>query len=275
MKLLDRVVAKIRPNRDIANPLSREEMIAAVREKWREVPSDESHRMYSSDLLKLSDSELLKHWREHDQSTSSKEVRGWYRERYRAEVSGRRVLDLGCGFSVDGIYLLQQGAKVTFADIVEDNLEVVQRVLGLLGLSAELYFIDDLFNFHFHEDFHFIFAIGSLIHVPFSTAQREVAAVQRFLRPGGKFLFFGYPHERFLKLRARDGAEFGRLTDGDRTPWAEWYDDKKICELFGQDFDLTFSKNFGRTGIEFNWFELIKQQGASLKSSSPGVTQSS
>jgi SAM-dependent methyltransferase len=229
-----------------------------LRDKWREVPSNDQERAFSSDLLRLDDEALLRAWKTHDASTATREIRGWYRERYQDVVKDRDILDFGCGFSVDGIHLLQHGARVTFADIVEDNIRLVERVVGLLGLEAEYYFVDDLYSFRFRHSFDYIFAIGSLIHAPFEMTQKEVAALEEHLKVGGAVLFFGYPHERFVRSGARDGADFARTTDGERTPWAEWYDGAKICALFGERFELEFERNFGPSGIDFNWFELKK-----------------
>jgi len=235
-------------------------MEKAIRDKWREVPATDRERAFSSELLKLTDDELLKCWHEHDKSTDVPEIRGWYREKYRNLVKEKDVLDFGCGFSVDGIFFLKSGANVTFADIIEDNLTLVKRIVDIHGFKANYYFIDNLYRFNFTRPFDHIFAIGSLIHVPFEMAKREVSSLQNHLKVGGRFMFFGYPHERYVSLNAKDGAEFGKMTDGERTPWAEWYDSTKICELFGSAFELEFSKNFGPTGIDFNWFELTKMR---------------
>lgn len=212
--------------------------------------------MFSRDLLKLEDEPFLRAW----QDNNSSHERQWYRDHYGSMVKGKDVLDLGCGFSVDGIHFAKCGARVTFADIVEDNLAVTRRVVAHFGLPAEYYYIDSVKRFRLPHDYDFIFAIGSLHHSPFALAQKEVAAVARFLRPGGLFLLFTYPKERFMLSGANDFGEFGRKTDGERTPWAEWYDDAKIRKLFGPGFELRWSKNFGcHDEPDFNWFEVAKQ----------------
>jgi len=86
-----------------------------------------------------------------------------------------------------------------------------------------------------------------------------VKAVSAFLRPGGLFLLLTYPWERYVSSGAKDFHEFGQKTDGERTPWAEWYDDDKIRALFGPGFELRWSKVFGRKGNpDYNWFEVVK-----------------
>ena len=91
-----------------------------------------------------------------------------------------------------------------------------------------------------------------------------MAALAAWLKPGGRFLFLGYPKERYDLYGCKNGAEFGRLTDGERTPWCEWYDEKKIRALFGPEFRLIWSRNFGQSNIEFNWFDLTKISDLSL-----------
>ena len=188
--------------------------LSRTRDKWREIPVNE-RRVFSSDLLKMDEESLLRVWRENDATPE----RQWYREHYGPLVKDKDVLDLGCGFSTDGMHFLRSGARVTFADIVQDNLAATRRVAEQFKLPAEYYFIDDIKHFHLPHDFDFIFAIGSLHNAPFELARKEVAAVSEFLRPGGKFLLFAYPKERYDQSGARNFREFGRKTDGERTPW--------------------------------------------------------
>jgi len=67
-----------------------------------------------------------------------------------------------------------------------------------------------------------------------------------------------YPRERFKLLGVRDFVAFGAKTDGERTPWAEWYDDEKVGRLFGDGFTLNWSRCFGKHETDFVWFDLTK-----------------
>jgi len=226
------------------------------------VPSSRLGRSPSEELFRLADRDLMKAWCEHDQETSSFEVRGWYREKYRQEVIGNSIVDLGCGFSVDGIYFCEAGARVTFVDIVASNLRLVERVATLRGIVSRCRFVllDDPLKPVLPEEVDLIFAIGSLHHIPFAWARQEVAALARFVRPGGKFCLFTYPLKRFFESGALDFSEFGKKTDGEATPWAEWYDHHKIRHLFdGLDFSLTYERLFGRNNDEFIWHEMTQK----------------
>jgi hypothetical protein len=214
--------------------------------------------MFSSDLLKYSDTALLEYWEQCKAETCTPEVRGWYQERYKERLATASVADIGPGVGLDGIWFAEHGARVTFVDIVEDNLALLARICALKGVAADFYYVDDFFQYRFKTQFDCFLCVGSLINAPFDFTRRQVAALAPFLHVGGKVLMLGYPKERFDASGARDGAEFGTTTDGPRTPWAEWYDDDKVIELFGPTFQLEWSRKFGADGIEFNWFELTK-----------------
>ena len=57
----------------------------------------------------------------------SDDERGWYRDKYSDEFKGRKILDLGCGSGKDGLYFAKRGAKLTFADVIVSNLELVKK----------------------------------------------------------------------------------------------------------------------------------------------------
>jgi release factor glutamine methyltransferase len=60
-------------------------------------------------------------------------------------LSGRRVLDMGTGSGILGLYCAMQGAKVTASDIDEAALEQTDRAAAVLGLQIELR-LSDLFE---------------------------------------------------------------------------------------------------------------------------------
>ena len=233
-------------------------MIEQLREKWREIPATRQERQFSTDLLTLSNEALLEYWEECRRQTCTPEVRGWYQDLYRDRFRGKRLADVGPGVGLDGIWFAQHGADVTFVDIVPDNLTLLRRLCELKGVSADYYYVDDFFHYEFAEPFDVFLCVGSLINAPFDFTRRQVEALMAHVRVGGTVLMLGYPKQRFDALGASDGAEFGKMTDGPRTPWAEWYDDDKVRALFGARFRLEWSRNLGHQGIEFNWFELTR-----------------
>ena len=118
------------------------DVLAAHREKWREVPGgdDTDGRRYSSDLLKLPDAELLSFW-DGMAANRASGVIGWIGPLYRDFTNGRRVLELGSGLGLDGLRFASQGAHWTFADIAADNLAMIERIAALKGLKVTTHLI--------------------------------------------------------------------------------------------------------------------------------------
>jgi SAM-dependent methyltransferase len=221
------------------------------REKWREAPrgSDTDGRVFSSDLLALPDEAFLAAWDAMAARRYAGEL-GWLGTIYGDSFRGRRVLELGSGLGFDGIRFAELGTAWTFADIVPDNLAVIRRVADLKRLTRLAFHLigDDLSFDALPADLDAIWVFGSLHHVPFEIARREALAALQHLKPTGRWMELVYPRERWLREGARPFDEWGRITDGERTPWVEWYDIEKVRRrLFPAplrtllDFDLCSS----------------------------------
>lgn len=110
-----------------------------LRQKWKMIPSGNDLRRRSEYLLDLNDADLLDQWeraRAQDTQGEGFGVRGWYHELYRGFMRDKKVLDIGCGFGISTISFAEMGAYLTFVDIVESNVRVVERVCALKGLKA-------------------------------------------------------------------------------------------------------------------------------------------
>lgn len=235
-----------------------------TKEKWREVPISLDRRGTAAELQNMADKELLDSWEQSfkEQRTGpGYGVRGWYQDRYADSLKDKDLCDIGCGLGFDGIWFALNGARLTFVDIVQDNLDLVERICRLKGIWADYSRVNDYKSVALPGRYDAFLMVGSLIHVPLNYAREEVKELLQFLRPGGTILFLGYPKERFLRSGAKDEREFAEMTDGVGTPWVEWYDEGKIMVLFDRDqCEIVFQvPNFGRSEFEFNWFEIRKK----------------
>ena len=229
-----------------------------LRAKWVELPagSDRSERQFSTGLMDWPLQRLMTFWDE--QFKVSEDVRGWYRALYAPLFQGKRVLEIGSGMGYDGIYFMQHGAKWQFSDIAADNQTLIRRVAEAKGLQPVGFLvIEALKSFDaLPRDFDFVWANGSLLNVPFEISTEECAVIIRHLKLGGRWIELAYPYERWSREGSPPFSKWGKMTDGERTPWVEWYDIEKLKQRLAPHimtpvFDLRFSSD------SYIWMDLI------------------
>jgi SAM-dependent methyltransferase len=233
-----------------------------LRSKWKVVPGDVSRRLSSPELLQLPTGELVRLWtdlRDRDAQGEGFQVRGWYHELYRDFVRGKKLLDVGCGFGISSITFAQFGAEVTFVDIVEENVKLVEKVCRGLGLAERTHFkflarTSDLQSLP--TDYDVITAIGSLHNAPFDFMRDEVAELVKHLKIGGRWLQLAYPKARWFREGSPSFSAWGEMTDGEGTPYCEWYDLEKLLRLLAPaQFQPLLHYEWHNK--DFNWFDLL------------------
>lgn len=245
-----------------AAPDDEEEIFAALRRKWSTVPAGLSNRRGTDELLSLPDDALRDFWIDtHREATAGDgfPVRGWYQTLYRDVLRGKRVLEIGSGMGIDGIEFARHGARTTFVDIVEDNLAVMRRLCAIFDIEdATFLYLDGLAALDtLDADYDVVWCQGSLINAPFNFVKRECAAIVPHLRPGGRWIELAYPCERWVRDGQLPFRQWGNITDGEGTPWMEWYDLGRVLRrLAPASFVPVLAMNFHHD--DFNWFDLVR-----------------
>jgi len=232
-----------------------------LRTKWGQVPGGESNRVMSADLLGLMDQALLEKWQEiHDDSSKGKafSTRGWYQLIYKDVFRGKKIMDVGCGLGIDTIFYAQNGAEVTFVDLIPSNVEVVKRLCNLKGLSQTRYcYMEDLSSISgLPADYDAIYCQGSLINAPLEVTRLEAQALLKHLPVGGRWIELAYPRSRWVRDGRKPFTSWGKTTDGG-APWMEWHDLEKVKSFLAPaTFEVVLEREFHNA--DFNWFDLVR-----------------
>ncbi len=240
------------------------EIFELLRRKWGVVPAGLSDRRGTSDLHALPPNEFRDFWTStHREATTGNgfPVRGWYQTLYRDLLRGKKVLEIGSGMGIDGIEFARHGARMTFVDIVEGNLALMRRLCEIFGiLDAGFVYLDRFSSLDtLDDDYDVVWCRGSLINAPFEFMKRECSAILPHLKPGGRWIELAYPRERWVRDGQPQFRIWGSMTDGEGTPWMEWYDlDRLLRRLAPVRFLPILALNFHND--DFNWFDLVKME---------------
>ncbi len=244
------------------NPRDRQSL-DALRTKWQTVPAAAAGRVSTADLASMTDAQLIRYWQQQvlvSTTGDNYSVRGWYHDLYKDVLRGKRVLDVGAGMGIDGLTFAQHGAKMTLLDIVPSNVANTARLARLLGLSnVQPFLMEDLDSLDaLPDDFDVIWCQGSLINAPFEFIRAEVQALLKHLPIGGRWIELAYPRQRWEREGRLPFEQWGAKTDGEGTPWVEWYDlDKLRAALAPAQFDAVLAFDFHND--DFNWFDLVRR----------------
>lgn len=144
------------------------------------------------------------------------------------DVTGKRVVDFGCGSGANTALLTNRGAHVWAIDISEDLLRLAQRRLAVSGRDGGATFIaGSAHDMPFPDaSIDVVFGIAILHHLDLNLVSREV---RRVLKPGGRAIFQEPVRNsaviRFLRslvpYRAPDISPYERpLTDAELAQFA-------------------------------------------------------
>ena len=124
-------------------------------------------------------------------------------------AGGMRVLDAGCGYGRNLLYLLREGCEVFALDADGEGVEHVRQMSAALGtgLPAENFRVGMIERMPFGDALVDAVICNSVLHFARGEEQFRamLAELLRVLRPGGML---------FCRLGSRIGMEFERLPGG-------------------------------------------------------------
>lgn len=120
-----------------------------------------------------------------------------------SRVSGRRVLEIGCGMGTWTQTFAEWGCDVTAIDLTPYSVEMTKKRLKLAGLKAIVMKMDARDMGALSDQFDFIWSWGVIHHSP--DTEQIVKEIQRLLKPGGEFgimVYYKYSiHSMYVLFR--------------------------------------------------------------------------
>lgn len=231
----------------------------SLNQRWGLVPFGESDRESTSNLMKLTDDKLLSIYKEVLYKDTVKDFghRGWFHTLYRNLLEDKEIVDIGTGFGISSIQFLAWGNKVTFVDLVSDNLELVKRLVTILGIEKKAVFllIQSYNDLEKLGEVDVLFSGGSLHHAPREFLEPEYKILESRIKPGGRWLQLAYPKTRWIREGSPKFEKWGTYTDGPDTPYAMPIDASFVQSMISpRESRVILDYEFHNS--DFNWIDL-------------------
>lgn len=138
-------------------------------------------------------------------------------------LSGKSVLDLGCGSGDHSYYFSKQGLNVICVDISKEMIRLCKEK----GLNA---FIMDIENLKFKDDtFDGIWAVTSLLHIPKVKMPSVIKKSYDILKSGGLF---------YVCVKEGDGEGLIEDEEFNSRRFFSFWKKGELLNLFRKEFDL-------------------------------------
>lgn len=238
------------------------------RRYWRLVPSGDGKHDTTA-LLALSDAALERAW---DAAFSSRFETYPEEEAFArgmaARVRGRSLLSIGAGLGLHEVLYSAHGARVTCADIVQSNLDVIARVAEQKRCPVTTMPATADAAYPGGQDV--VMLYGCLMHMPPPAQRQLLARAAAALAPNGRLVLMLYTWTfaartcGWVHRDEFDHTVFARASDptvGDEAcPWSDWHDDEKLLALMEPGFRIARRQTWN-DGL-FVWYELRRDDAA-------------
>jgi SAM-dependent methyltransferase len=157
-------------------------------------------------------------------------------EREAALLSGRHLLEVGCGMGFDSLEFLKRGVRVTATDLTENAVRLARRHFEIEGVRAESVHTENALSLSFPDgSFDAVWANG-VLHATGDT-RRAIQEVRRVLKRGGRAIISHfYRRPSWMWTLHRLGREPIEAHEED-PPVNEFYTDEEILAFF-EGFDV-------------------------------------
>lgn len=139
--------------------------------------------MNTEQRLKIQWTEAAEDWFQQDQAVRTGMLDSWMLEAL-GDVSGTRVVDIGCGEGRFTRLLAGLGAQVTGVDLTQPFIERARS----LSVGNDTYIVGDAEDLVVLESDTFDLAVSYIVLVDLLEYRRAIEAAHRVLKPGGRLV---------------------------------------------------------------------------------------
>ncbi|MBI5641726.1 MAG: class I SAM-dependent methyltransferase [Nitrospirae bacterium] len=127
--------------------------------------------------------------------------------RHCGDLTGRKVLEAGCGRGIISAGLSERGAEVSLLDISPEALLIAKRYFDERGLEASIIH-GDIFDLPFDDEtFDIVWNAGVMEHFAGAFQAEAIRGIARILKPGGLFISFNPSAGAYFYSAGKRSAE--------------------------------------------------------------------
>lgn len=236
------------------------------REAWRRIPLDDAGYFDAGELMLLEDSVLY----QMTQGLENRRYRGWrnannmWREYLGMDsITGKRVLDYGCGLGLDALQYARNGNEVAIADQNEETVHLASRIMRLQGYPPYAQMVIDPAGPSYLDlgegQLDLIVMSGVIHHI--EDPRPVLEAMHEWLAPGGEVRVMAYTDIAWRSAalgeppedvhdhpdREKYVSHWNEVGD-----WADWYNGPRLASVAAPWFRLqnwVYIAGHGQYGI--------------------------
>ncbi len=113
-------------------------------------------------------------------------------------VNNKEVLEIGVGNGIDGITLVENGAKYSGIDITENHIQLTKQNFTNHDLKYKEFLLDDLLNVNTNKQYDIIYSFGVLHHIEHE--RKYLYKIKDLLRTNGELRIAVYSKYSFFNF---------------------------------------------------------------------------
>lgn len=160
----------------------------------------------------------------------------------------KKILDMGCGFGRNAIYLAKQGFEISAFDLSEHSIAMTEEKAKAAGVELKDLFVSDMLELTYEDNtFDCMLAMNVISHTDTEGFFDCLSEIKRMLKPNGEAYFTVGSKESFWFnnpiCKIVDENTRIRVEDGPENGIPHFYINDKDCLEMFNDFTIISIKN--------------------------------